>query len=73
MGNSLVSRFEIMGSMLDCIYTLRGKEIEFQIISSLTKPSSTTGGGKYQDEEIPLINSYQIMGYQTAILKKLKE
>jgi len=73
MGNSFVSRFEIMGSMLDCIYTLRGKEIEFQIISSLTKPSSTTWGGKYQDEEIPRINSYQIMGYQTAILKKLKE
>jgi hypothetical protein len=73
LGNSFISRFAIMGSMIDCIYTLRGKEIEFQIISSLTKPSSTTGGGKYQDEEIPLINSYQIMEYQTAILKKLKE
>jgi hypothetical protein len=67
-GNKLISRFEVMNSLLEISYTLDGDKILFEVSSSNLKPTSVT---QSQAEQIE-VKSYEITDYQTAILRKQK-
>jgi hypothetical protein len=67
-GNKLISRFEVMNSLLEITYTLDGDKILFEVSSSNLKPTSVT---QSQAEQVE-VKSYEITSYQTAILYKQK-
>ena len=67
-GNKLISRFEVMNSLLEITYTLGGDKILFEVSSSKVKPTSVT---QSQAEQID-VKSYEITSYQTAVLYKLE-
>lgn len=67
-GNKLISRFEVMNSLLEITYTLDGDKILFEVSSSKVKPTSVT---QSQAEQVE-VKSYEIISYQTAVLYKLK-
>lgn len=67
-GNKLISRFEVMNSLLEITYTLDGDKILFEVSSSKLKPTSVT---QSQAEQVE-VKSYEITSYQTAILYKQK-
>ncbi|HMQ80531.1 MAG TPA: hypothetical protein PKE39_13140 [Ignavibacteria bacterium] len=67
-GNKLISRFEVMSSLLEITYTLGGDKILFEVSSSKVKPTSVT---QSQAEQIE-VKSYEITSYQTAVLYKLE-
>ena len=67
-GNKLISRFEVMNSLLEITYTLDGDRIHFEVSSSKLKPTSVT---QSQAEQVE-VKSYEIISYQTAILYKQK-
>jgi len=67
-GNKLISRFEVMNSLLEITYTLDGDKILFEVSSSNLKPTTVT---QSQAEQVE-VKSYEITSYQTAVLHKLK-
>ncbi len=67
-GNKLISRFEVMNSLLEITYTLDGDKILFEVSSSNLKPTSIT---QSQAEQVE-VKSYEITSYQTAILTRQK-
>jgi len=67
-GNILISRFEVMNSLLEITYNLDGERILFEVSSSKLQPTSVT---QSQAEQIE-VKSYEIISYQTAILYKQK-
>ncbi len=66
--NRLISRFEVMDALLEISYTLDEEKIYFEVSSSKVKPTSVT---QSQAEQIE-VKSYEVTGYQTAILYKQK-
>jgi len=71
--NIFTSFFQVMDSFIIATYTFNtDDEIVFEIIASKTKEVSASGGGKWNDEEIPRVLSYEVNGRQRAVLIKDK-
>lgn len=66
--NKLISRFEVMKSLLEITYTLEGDKIIFQVTSG--KAESTSVSGSLQ-EDIE-VRSYSITSSQNAVLYKVQ-
>lgn len=72
MGNKLVSRFEVMGTMLFSSYEKVGENMIFEIWSGSTELISITGKGMEDGEEIPEVKTYPIPTFQRAVLTRKK-
>ncbi|MDX1904706.1 MAG: hypothetical protein SFU27_11150 [Thermonemataceae bacterium] len=70
VGNTMISSFEVMESLLFSTYRLEKKQMIFEIISSSKKQSLQTGD--IPEKEIPKVVSYPPMILQRAKLKKVK-
>lgn len=71
LGNTLVQRFEVMGTMLITINEkIDDNTIIWQIISGSLDPVSATGKEEVDGEEIPEVKAFPIKALQKAILKK---
>jgi len=66
LGNTLYSRFSVMGSLLTSMETRQGNTMTYTIISGKEKPINTTGG----QDDIPEVGSYNIVVEQQAILRR---
>ena len=73
LDNTLIQRFEVMGTMLITINEkIDDNTITWQIISGSLDPASITGKQEIDGEEIPEVKGYPIKALQKAILKKQK-
>jgi hypothetical protein len=68
LGNTLYSRFEVMGSLLLASYERGDGTITFEVVSGSVEPMNATGGV----DSIPKVNSYPIVVAQKAVLKRKK-
>lgn len=68
IGNTLYSRFEVMGNLLLTAYRKDGEKITFEVVSGKIAPIETTGG----QDSIPAVNSYGISTMQRAVLHRKK-
>ncbi|MDZ4758601.1 MAG: hypothetical protein SGJ10_10775 [Bacteroidota bacterium] len=68
LGNVLVERFSLPEKDITSIYKFSADTVFTQIISSEVAPVTWTGGSK----GIPKIFSYEVDGYQDAVLVKKK-
>lgn len=66
--NKLISRFEVMGSLLEITYSLETDKIIFGVTSGKITPSLVT---KSEQEQIE-VKSYEVSSFQSAILYKQK-
>lgn len=68
LGNTLVTRFEVKGSLLMITYQLlkAQNQIIFRVYSGKHKPLNTTGG----DKKVPVVKTYPLGVMQEAYLKK---
>lgn len=66
-GNKTFSSFEVQGFTIFDTHTLIGNSIIFELNTSQSKDTRTSGDGT---EEIPTVKSFPQIGYQKAILKK---
>lgn len=67
-GATLISQFVVEGNLLTAIYSFERESVRFRIISANATPKNTTGG----KGEIPVVQDFEIMNYQEAILQKVK-
>jgi hypothetical protein len=67
-GTTLISQFVVEGQLLTAIYSFEREQIRFRIISANASPAGTTGG----KDKIPIVQDFEIMAYQEAILTKVK-
>ena len=71
LGGKFFERFEVMGSLLmTSTEKVSENELLWEIISGKLEPINTTGGEKFEGEEIPTVGSYGINVLQRARLKK---
>lgn len=69
--NKMISTFEIQNNLITSIYTLlEDGKMEFEIFFSDTQSIAESGNTLFDEEEIPLVKSFPIGGYQKAILYK---
>ncbi len=74
MGNKLVSNFTVMENQLLTMYELRGDELIFEVFVNKALPTRTSGNMIDVDgEKIPEVVSYQQIGYQRGVMKKIRE
>jgi len=68
LGNTLITRFEVKGSLLMITYQLleAQNQIIFRVYSGKHKPLNTTGG----DKKVPVVKTYPLGVMQEAYLKK---
>lgn len=66
LGNTLYSRFEVMGNLLSTSYERGNGTITFEVIFGSVEPINETGGV----DSIPKVNSYKIGVAQKAILTR---
>ena len=69
LGNTLYSRFEVMGNLLLASYERGNRTITFEVVFGNVEPINETGGV----DSIPKVNSYKIGVAQKAILKRKQE
>lgn len=67
-GTTLISQFVVQGQLLTAIYSFERENIRFRIISANAVPNGTTGG----KGDIPVVQDFEIMAYQEALLTKVK-
>ena len=72
LDNSLVSTFNVSGSVIQSSYELNGEEMLFSIQMYNEQSIRETGDTISDGEEIPLVKSYQNKVWQKARLKKRK-
>ena len=72
LDNSLISTFNVGGSIIQSSYELDGEEMLFSIQMYNDKVIRTTGDTIYNGEEIPIVKSYQNAVLQKARLKKIR-
>lgn len=71
LGGKFFERFEVMGSLLmTSTEKVSEDELLWEIISGKLEPINTTGGEKFEGEDIPPVGSYGIDVLQRARLKK---
>lgn len=59
--------FSVQGATIVNSYWIENGELHIEFISYGTKPKATTGGNS---AEIPPVDSYEVKGYQKAVLRK---
>ena len=72
-GNIFVSRFSVMGNLLDCTYEKLGDEIIFTIVMGKEAGLSDTGGGVIMGDTIPSVHPYLVGVVQRGKLKRIRE
>ncbi|MBX7107515.1 MAG: septal ring lytic transglycosylase RlpA family protein [Chitinophagales bacterium] len=73
-GNHFVSRFSVMGSLLDCDYELLNyDELKFSIAAGRESIQWSTGNIEHPADTIPLIGVYSISNLQVATLQRVKQ
>jgi len=70
-GDIFVSRFSVMGSLLDCTYEKSGDEIIFTIVMGKETALLDTGGGIIAGDTIPVVNAYSVGVVQRGRLKRI--
>ncbi len=69
-GNTLLSCFDVNGSLLQATYSRAEDELLFTISSVNTNIKDRSGGTLNKEEDIPVVDSYKVVSYQRAILKR---
>jgi len=69
-GNIFVSRFSVMGNLLDCTYEKSGDEIIFTIVMGKETAALDTGGGVIEGDTIPVVRAYPAEVVQRGKLKR---
>lgn len=69
---TLLSRFSVMNTLLDCKYQLQGDRMTFEIISGKEIFSNTTGDTIFNKDTIPIVRNFAVRNYQKAELFRLK-
>jgi hypothetical protein len=70
-GDFFVSRFSVMGNLLDCTYEKVGDEIFFTIIMGNEAAVSDIGDGTMKGDTIPEVQAYPIGVVQRGRLKRI--
>jgi len=70
-GEIFVSRFSVMGNLLDCTYEKSGDEIIFTIVMGKETALLETGGGVITEDTIPVVNAYPVGVVQRGRLKSV--
>lgn len=73
LGNVYQSVFTVMGNYLISSVEHRGDHLIYAIHSGKEAPVRTSGGQAYAGEEIPIVHSFLVGGYQRARLELLEE
>jgi hypothetical protein len=69
-GNKMISSYHVEGTLITSIYTLKPDgNMLFEIYFGNTDQVNTSGG----NEDIPIVKSYKVGGYQRAELKRVGE
>ena len=66
--NTFTSFFEVMDNFILFSYTLVDNALVVDVFSAPTHQISESGGKKVDEEEIPKVKSYQILGRQRGVL-----
>ncbi len=70
---TLLSRFSVMNTLLDCKYAIaKGDRMTFEIISGKEIFSNTTGDTIFNKDTIPIVRNFAVRNYQKAELFRLK-
>lgn len=69
IGNKLSGAFTVSGKMIFNNYSVQGDTMQVEFYTIKNKPLTSSGTGT---EEIPSVDSYQMTGYQKAILFRQK-
>ena len=72
-GNIFVSRFSVMGNLLDCTYEKLEDEIIFTIVMGKEAGLIDTGGGVINGDTIPSVQPFSIGVVQRGKLKRISE
>ncbi len=72
IGNKLYCWFEVNGTQLLSTFEKKTDVMYFEIIAGSSTPSGTSGGVKYEGEDIPVVKSFSVKNVQRAVLKKKK-
>jgi len=70
-GDIFVSRFSVMGNLLDCTYEKAGDDIIFTIVMGKETALVDTGGGIIEGDTIPVVNAYPVVVVQRGRLKRI--
>lgn len=70
LGNTLYSRFDVMGNDLLSSYTHTGEAIHTEIVVSMVKPFSISGS---KGDSIPKVEDFMVVTSQKAILVRQKK
>ena len=72
-GNHFISRFSVMGSLLDCDYELLSREeMKFEIFAGNDQRHWTTGNIVHASDTIPEVGVYNITNLQVALLQRIR-
>jgi len=71
--NIFVSRFSVMGNLLDCTYEKLGDEIIFTIVMGKEAGLIDTGGGVIMGDTIPSVQPYLVGVVQRGKLKRISK
>lgn len=72
-GNHFVSRFSVMGNLLDCDYELLNyDEMKFKISTGQESIQWSTGNIEHPADTVPIIGVYNITNLQVAALQRVK-
>ena len=66
--NALYNTFSVSGNMITVVVAEQGDQLRYEIFFGKDEPVSSTGGKKYEGEEIPVVKTFPIMGTQKAML-----
>jgi hypothetical protein len=68
--NTLLSCFEVNGTLLQVSYSRTEDELLFTVSSINTAIKDRSGGRLYEQEEIPVVDSYKTASFQRALLQR---
>lgn len=73
VANTYISVFEVSGNILTSKMTILNHNVmEFEILVYRKDQFQQSGGSVQEGEEIPVVYSYPVTGYQRAVLTKVK-
>jgi hypothetical protein len=71
LGNQLISRFEVQGSLIDVTYTMRSPdEMTMELSAGDFNHHFSTGGIAVENDSIPAIKVYEVKNVQQATLRR---
>lgn len=72
LGDRFISVFEVMGNVLQSVYTLQKDRLHFEITMHKSASISSSGDTLYGGDKIPNVDSYAVTTYQHAVLYKVE-